>query len=99
MYFQKWFRSIRWLMAFAVLSLLVSCGGGGGCNASGFAFGSLGGEICKNNQASVSTVISGVAAGGAPIIGNVEITDKFGVQKGSPINDDGTYKIDVSGRP
>lgn len=84
-------------MAFAVLSLLASCGGGGGCNASGFAFGSLGGEICKNNQASVSTVISGVAAGGAPIIGNVEITDKFGVQKGSPINDDGTYKIDVSG--
>lgn len=97
MYFQKWFRSIRWLMAFAVLSLLASCGGGGGCNASGFAFGSIAGESCKDNQSPISTSISGVAAGGSPIIGNVEITDKFGAKKGSPINDDGTYTIEVKG--
>ena len=97
MHLQKLFRTFCWLIAFAVVSLLASCGGSGGCNASGFAFGSVAGEICKNNQPPVSTVISGVAAGGAPIIGNVEITDKFGLQRGTQITDDGTYKIDVSG--
>lgn len=92
------FRIFRSLIAFSVIFLLASCGGGGdGCNASNFAFGSIGGAICKNNQPSISTAISGVAAGGAPIIGNVEITDKFGVKRGMPINDDGTYKLDVSG--
>lgn len=85
-------------MAIALLPLLSSCGGGGGaCTASSFAFGSVGGEICKSNQSSVSTIISGVASGGAPIIGTVEIIDKNGVLKGSFINDDGTYKVDVSG--
>ena len=97
MHIQKLFRNLRWLITFAVLSLLASCGGGGECNASGFAFGRLAGEICKNNQSPVSNSISGVAAGGAPIIGNVEITDQFGVKRGAPINDDGTYKVDVSG--
>jgi hypothetical protein len=98
MHIQKMFRIFRSLIAFSVIFLLASCGGGGdGCNASNFAFGSIGGAICKNNQPSISTAISGVAAGGAPIIGNVEITDKFGVKRGMPINDDGTYKLDVSG--
>jgi hypothetical protein len=94
---KKFFRIFRWLIAFVIVPLLVSCGGGGGCNATGFAFGSVAGDICKNNQSPVSTVISGMAAGGSPIIGNVEITDKFGVQKGSQIKDDGTYTVDVSG--
>jgi hypothetical protein len=85
-------------MAMAVISLLASCGGGGGgCSGSSFAFGSLGGEICKNNQTSVSTVISGVTSGGGPLIGSVEITDSFGQMRGTPINADGTYKVDVSG--
>ena len=77
--------------------LLSSCGGGSGCQSSGIALGALAGEICKNNQAPASTLISGVAAGGSPIIGNVEITDSLGIKKGAPINDDGTYKIDVNG--
>lgn len=97
MHFLKILRALRWLFAFAVVSLLASCGGGGGCNATGFAFGSVAGDICKNNQSPVSTVISGVAAGGSPIIGNVEITDKLGAKRGAQIKDDGTYKIDVRG--
>jgi hypothetical protein len=101
MYLQKLFRSFRWLMALTVISLLASCGGGGdGCSGSSFAFGGLGGEICKNNQTSVptvSTVISGVTSGGGPIIGRVEITDNLGDIRGTPINADGTYKVDVSG--
>jgi hypothetical protein len=88
-------------MALTVISLLASCGGGGdGCSGSSFAFGGLGGEICKNNQTSVptvSTVISGVTSGGGPIIGRVEITDNLGDIRGTPINADGTYKVDVSG--
>lgn len=88
-------------MAWSVISLLASCGGGGGgCSGSSFAFGGLGGEICKNNQTSVptlSTVISGVTYGGGPLIGRVEITDSFGQMRGTPINADGTYKVDVSG--
>jgi len=97
MHLPKLLRTFQWLIAFIGVSLLASCGGGGGCNASGFAFGGLVGEICKNNQASVSTVISGVAAGGSPIIGNVEVTDKFGSQRGTQIKDDGTYQVDVNG--
>jgi hypothetical protein len=97
MHLQKFSRSCRWLASFAVVLLIASCGAGGSCNANSFAFGSVAGESCKDNKSPISTSISGVAAGGSPIIGNVEITDKFGVKKGSPINDDGTYKIDVNG--
>ena len=97
MHLSKLFRALRWLALLFIMPFLASCGGGGSCNATGFAFGSVGGEICNNNQASVSTVISGVASSGAPIIGIVEITDKNGIIKGSFINDDGTYKVDVSG--
>ena len=97
MHFPKLLLAFQRLIAFAALSLLASCGGGGGCNATGFAIGSVAGEICKDNQTPVSTSIAGVAAGGAPIIGNVEITDILGVKRGTPINDDGTYKVDVNG--
>lgn len=101
MFLQKLFRSFRWLMALAVISLLASCGGGGGgCSGSSFAFGNIGGEICKSNQSpvsAVSTVISGATSGGGPIVGRVEITDNLGGIRGAPINDDGTYKVDVSG--
>jgi hypothetical protein len=98
MHIQNLFRSIRGLMAFAAMTLLASCGGGGSdCHASSLAFGSIGGAICKKNQTEVSTTISGVAAAGAPIIGNVEIMDSLGVKRGAPIQDDGTYQVDVSG--
>lgn len=94
---QNFWHSCRWVLAFSTLAFLASCGGGGGCNASSFAFGSAAGEICKNNQNPVSTSISGVAAGGAPIIGNVEITDSLGAKRGTLIRDDGTYAVDVGG--
>jgi hypothetical protein len=97
MHIQKLLGSCRWLLAMAFVAFLSACGGGGGCQSTGIALGALAGEICKNNQTPASTAISGVAAGGAPIIGNVEITDQFGVKRGTPINDDGTYKVDVSG--
>lgn len=97
MYLQNFFRSLRWLISLAIISLLASCGGGSGCAGSNFAFGSIGGEICKNNQSSGSIFISGVASGGAPITGSVEITDTLGNMRGTPISAEGTYKLDVSG--
>ncbi|MCX7220590.1 MAG: hypothetical protein NTY70_17165 [Burkholderiales bacterium] len=45
----------------------------------------------------VSTVISGTAAAGAPIIGKVTVKDSLGAQKTVDIEADGSYKIDVAG--
>lgn len=44
-----------------------------------------------------SATLSGTAAGGAAIIGNVIVTDSLGAQKSTPIAADGRYTVDVSG--
>lgn len=44
-----------------------------------------------------STILSGTAAGGAAIIGNVIVTDSLGATKSAAIAADGRYTIDVSG--
>ncbi len=62
--------------------LLSACGGGGG-GGSG--------------TAAPSTVISGTAAAGSPIIGKVTIKDSLGAQKTVDIEADGKYHIDVAG--
>ena len=41
--------------------------------------------------------LSGTAAGGAAIVGTVEVTDSLGAVKGAPIDADGKYQIDVAG--
>lgn len=43
------------------------------------------------------TSLSGTAAGGAAIVGTVEVTDSLGAVKGAPIDADGKYQIDVAG--
>lgn len=71
-------------IAIAVSSalLLSACGGGGGGTAS---------------TATPSTLISGTAAAGSPIIGKVTIKDSLGAQKTVDIAADGKYTVDVAG--
>jgi len=61
---------------------LAGCGGGGGSDEA---------------PAAPSTILSGTAAGGAAIIGNVIVTDSQGKTKSAPIAADGRYTIDVAG--
>lgn len=83
--------------------LLVACGGGGGgCTAVSWALGSGAGSTCEKGQAKPSSTgtpgtLSGVAAGGAPIIGNVEVTDALGAKRGATIEANGRYTVDVQG--
>lgn len=88
-----------WLVS-ALLVLVSACGGGGDCSGVSALFGSATGAACKHNQdapVGIDGAISGVAAGGAPIIGNVEITDSLGQQRGAPILADGRYSVDLKG--
>lgn len=73
-------------IAFAVSGalFLTACGGGGG-----------GGSAAS--PSSVSSVISGTAAAGSPIIGKVTVKDSLGAQKTVDIALDGSYRIDVAG--
>lgn len=82
--------------------LLAGCGGGGGCTAVSWALGSGAGSACaqaKSNASAtgVAGALSGVAAGGAPIIGNVEVTDSLGAKRGATIEANGRYVVDVQG--
>jgi len=43
------------------------------------------------------TNLSGTAAGGAAIVGTVEVTDSLGAVRGAPIDADGKYQVDVAG--
>ena len=71
------------LIGAAVLTL-AGCGGGN--------------DSAATQQVIVtSTMLSGTAAGGAAVIGNVIVTDSKGVTKGSPIEANGRYSIDVNG--
>lgn len=72
-------------IAIAVSStlLLSACGGGGGGGTT--------------TSATPSTVISGTAAAGSPIIGKVTIKDSLGAQKTVDIAADGRYTVDVAG--
>lgn len=70
-------------IAFAVSSalFLTACGGGGGGGGS---------------VAAPSSVISGTAAAGSPIIGKVTVKDSLGAQKTVDIALDGSYSVDVA---
>ncbi len=70
-------------IAIAVSSALVltACGGGGG----------------GGSTATPSSVISGTAAAGSPIIGKVTVKDSLGAQKTVDIGLDGSYSVDVAG--
>ena len=88
----------RFWLASVLLLLVSACGGGGECSGVSALFGSATGAACKHNAdapVGIEGAISGVAAGGAPVIGNVEITDSLGQQKGAPILADGRYSVDV----
>ncbi len=86
--------------ALLLSSLLVACGGGGSCSGVGWALGAAAQAVCQQNKttpAGIPGSLSGVAAGGAPLIGNVEITDALGAKRGATIEANGHYAVNVQG--
>lgn len=74
------------LAVLASFSLLAGCGGGGG------------GSTAESPPVVPSTLIAGVAAGGAPIYGTVIAKDSKGATFGpATIGTEGSYSIDVKG--
>lgn len=106
---QSFWRGSKVCLLVAMLPLIASCGGGSqACNGSGFAFGSLVGDLCKNSssprevQTSTLTqdqtaILSGTAAAGSPIQGKVQVTDAQGFQQSTEIGADGFYSVNVGG--
>lgn len=68
-------------LLFAFALTLAACGGSGGGDSGG----------------GTSTVLTGTAAAGAPIIGQVTVKDALGATKSVTIEANGNYSIDVSG--
>jgi hypothetical protein len=81
------FKNSVWLFSLgALLSLsLAACGGGGGGGGGG--------------SPASSTVLRGVAAAGAPIVGTVFVKDSLGAEKQTTVeaSDNGAYSVDVAG--
>lgn len=74
----------RMAISVAVAMALAACGGGSGTPA--------------DNSAPTTTVVSGTAAVGAPLVGTVTVKDALGATKGPfAIGANGTYSIDVTG--
>ena len=80
-------RTILMTFSLAGVLALAGCGGGGGTAAG--------------TPTPTSTIISGTAAAGAPIVGTVSIRDSSSnpqpVKTGIPIAADGKYSVDVKG--
>src|SRR5487761_2044927 len=81
-------RTILMTFSLAGVLALAGCGGGGGGTAA-------------VAPTPTSTIISGTAAAGAPIVGTVSIRDSSNnpqpVKTGIPIAADGKYSVDVNG--
>ena len=71
------------LAALATTFVLTACGGGGDDEDGG-------------TPVVPTTTISGTAAAGAPVIGQVTVRDSLGAQKTVTIAADGRYEVDVS---
>ena len=97
-------KTLKFALILVASLVLIACGGGAGCSGFGIGLGSAVGAICSQSQTSTPTppsgipgTLSGVAAGGAPIIGNVEITDSLGAKRGETIEANGHYAVNVQG--
>ena len=93
---------LKILFTFIASLLLMACGGGGSCSGVGWSLGAAAQAVCQQNKTSATPTgipgsLSGVAAGGAPIIGNVEITDALGAKRGATIEANGHYEVNVQG--
>lgn len=75
---------VRTLLLAATMSLLAACGGGSGASSASGGGGA-------------SARISGTAAAGAPIIGQVTVKDALGAMRTVDIAADGSYEVNVSG--
>jgi hypothetical protein len=62
-----------------------------------FASGCGGGGGGSSPPPPADTILNGVAAAGAPIIGQVTVKDSLGATRSSLIEADGSYAVDVSG--
>ncbi len=81
------FRSLMVLVPLA----LAGCGGG---DSATTATSSTGGS---SNNGTPSTVLSGTAAAGAPIVGQVTVKGALGKTKSALIEASGNYRVDVTG--
>lgn len=82
-----WASGVRVLLLSSSIALLTACGGGGSSGSGADDAGSGAG----------SAIISGTAAAGAPIIGQVTVKAANGAMRTVDIRTDGSYSIDVSG--
>jgi hypothetical protein len=77
---------VKALLLSSSIAMLAACGGGGSSGSDSNDAGSGSGPS-----------ISGTAAAGAPIIGQVTVKDANGVMRTTDIRSDGSYSISVSG--
>jgi hypothetical protein len=78
---------------FSMLVLISACGGGGGSGGGDPTVEPPPGD----DPQPVSTILSGTAAAGAPIVGTVTVKDALGNTKSALIEANGNYNVDVSG--
>lgn len=95
----------------ALTASLAACGGGGsngglGALSAGTGGGTTAGASSGTDSGTSSsggvsqsgtTLISGVAAVGAPLVGNVTVKDSKGATRSAAIGTNGSYSVDVSG--
>lgn len=75
----------RMIVSAVAVAMLTACGGGGGGGGGTSGTSSTGGTL------------SGTAAGGAPVVGTVEVKDSKGATKQGTIEANGHYSVDVAG--
>lgn len=76
----------RMLVLSSSIAMLAACGGGGSS-----------GSDSDDSVGGTEVTISGTAAAGAPIIGQVTVKDARGVMRTTDIRADGSYSVNVSG--
>lgn len=81
----KIFNSIIGFVFLLSTLVLTACGGGGSGGAS------------ASGSGNTATTLSGTAAAGAPIIGQVTVKGSLGNSKSALIEADGSYSVDVTG--
>lgn len=82
---KDWTSGVRMLLLSSTVALLTACGGGGSSGSG------------SDDAGTGSATISGTAAAGAPVIGQVTVKDANGTLRTVDIRADGGYSLNVSG--
>lgn len=78
-------------LASAFVLTVSGCGGGGGGGGDSVT------PLPQTPGAPMAATISGTAAAGLPLVGNVTVKDANGVSRSTPIGTNGSYSVDVTG--